>query len=451
MDGALNTITEFVQSTRYEDIPRAAIARARDVLVDTLGCALGAHDCHAAKSASSFSKGAEGPSDDGCVIGRGVKVSPDLAAFWNTSMIRYLDFNDSGPSGGHPSDMLGSHIALSARARASGRDMLAAIVIGHEVYNRISDRVLFDDRRLDAGYGVALGSVAAGCHLLGLDAAVTRHALAISASSSVPIRVSRSGQLSDLKGYATALSVRDAIFYIHLAMSGLTGPSEPFEGRHGIVELLEGEPGTFDIAGFDDWTILGARIKYWQAAYNTHPSIWAALELRGKVRAEDIASVALGVNNRAFHESGSEPEKWSPKTRETADHSIPFLFSRALLDGTIDQASYQPASLFDRSVEDLMGKVTIEVDPDMAAQRPRLVLGCRARVTTLDGKRHEVLVDGIPGHESTPLTKDEIGHKFKSLSSPVLGADVDGAFETAWETEAVEDFGDVLQALVRSG
>lgn len=442
MDATLASITEFVCATFGGHIPTSVMDRARDILTDTLACAVGGRDCPAAAVAAGLTPpSAQG---DGVVIGSDRPTPAELAAFWNSAMIRYLDYNDTGTPSGHPSDMIGAHVALSRVAAASGPDLLAALVIGHEVYNRITDRLLFDDRRLDNGYATALGVAAAGAHLLGLSPEQTRHALSFAATSALSTRAVRAGQLSHMKGFATALAAKEAVFYLQLARAGLTAPAEPFDGRHGIVELVTGQAGPLELAPFDDWTILRCKLKYWPAAYNTQPAIWAALELREQLTPDDLESVTLGVNKRAWHESGSEAAKWEPQTRETADHSIPYLFARAFVDGVIDEESYEPDRIRDARIRDLMKKVQVVVDPAMESQRPKLVLGCRAAAVDARGARHEAYVNGIPGDDTKWLTREQIAEKFLRLTTPYLGEQAEAAFESAWDTAATDDFQRIL-------
>ncbi len=442
MDATLDQLADFVCTTSDDRVPPHVMDRARDILVDSLGCAVAGRDCPAADVAAGL--GATTARDDGVVIGHADRAPVEIAAFWNSAMIRYLDFNDTGAPSGHPSDMIGAHVALSRLAAASGAEMLTAVVIGHEVYNRITDRLLFDDRRLDNGYGTALGIAAAGSHLLGLTADQTRQALSFAATGAVSTRAARSGHLSQMKGFATALAAKQAVFHLQLARAGLTAPSDPFEGRHGMVELVTGEPGPLELTPFGDWTIMSGKLKYWPAATNTQPSVWAALELRDRLAPADIASVTLGVSRRAWHESGSEAEKWDPQSRETADHSIPYLFARAFVDGVIEEASYAPAKLREPVVRDLMAKVRVVVEPELEAQRPKLVLGCRANVVDSEGVSHEAFIRGIPGDDAHPLSREQIFTKFLRLTSAVLGDRAVSAFDTAWNCAAAENFSRLL-------
>lgn len=443
MDPTLSAVAEFVERTSAGDIPVTVMDRARDILVDTLACAVGGRDCPAGTFASECCS-TSSVNGDGVVIGGDPPASAELAAFWNSAMIRYLEFNDSGATGGHPSDMIGAHVALSRVAGASGRDLLTALVIGHEVYNRISDRLLFDDERLDHGYATALGVAAAGARLLRLSAEQTRHALAFAATSALSMRAVRAGQLSHMKGFATALAAKQAVFYLQLARAGLTGPAEPFDGRHGVVELMTGRAGALELAPFDDWTILGCKLKYWPAAYNTQPAIWAALELRDRLMAGEVESVTLGVSTRAFRESGSEAAQWNPQNRAAARRSIPYLFSRAFVDGVVDEESFDLVKIRDPVIGDLMKRVAVVVDPVMEAERPKLVLGCRAKAIDTGGSPREVYIDGTPGVAATWLTRDQIADKFLRLTRYHLGARASEAFDAAWNTAAANDFQQVL-------
>ena len=135
MDQTLKTIVDFIMSTRKEPPPDAVLDRCREILVDTLGCAVGGRDCIGAQVAQAFPAGPDG--EVGMVIGSTRNAPIDIAAFWNTAMIRYLDYSDL-LGNGHPSDMIGGLVAMSRTAKASGADMLIAIAISYEIYYRLA-------------------------------------------------------------------------------------------------------------------------------------------------------------------------------------------------------------------------------------------------------------------------------------------------------------------------
>jgi 2-methylcitrate dehydratase len=252
VDATLKSIVDFIMHTREAPPPDAVLLRCREILVDTLGVAVGGRDGIGAQVARAFP--ATPTAEVGAVIGSAQGAPIDIAAFWNTAMIRALDFNDS-ISGGHPSDMIGALVALARVSGASGRAMLAAIAIGYEIYARINTATLVrPPLTLDQGYAIALGAVGGICHLLGLSREVTTHAISLIATNGVPLRASRAGELSNYKGVATAVASRHAVFCVHMARAGMTAPPAPFEGRHGIVELLNGKEGPLNMAPFGTWT-----------------------------------------------------------------------------------------------------------------------------------------------------------------------------------------------------
>jgi 2-methylcitrate dehydratase len=435
LDQTLKTIVDFIMSTRKEPPPDAILDRCREILVDTLGCAIGGGKCIGAQVALAFPARPDAPID--------------IAAFWNTAMIRYLDFSDL-LGNGHPSDMIGGLVAMSHTAKASGADILTAIAIAYEIYYRLAEIVLSQEPwTIDQGYCIAIGTTGGICHLLGLSREETTHAISFAAANGAPLRVSRAGELSHYKGVATAVSTRHAVFCVHMARSGMTAPSAPFDGRHGIVELMRGKAGPLNLPVFDTWNLLKTRLKYFPVAYNTQIGIWAALELRKQVDYTQLEKITLYTSLFLKHESGSEPAKWDPRTRETADHSLPYIFSRALQDGTININTFDLEKVLDSEIRTLMNKVTVEGEAAMGgAEFPDIV---QARLNAIDrnGKEYQVYVRDPLGHYLNPLTVEEIENKFKLLTEPVLGHDkAAAAFDLAWRTREAELFVSVLEALV---
>ncbi len=433
-------------TTRKEPPPDAVLDRCREILVDTLGCAVGGRNCIAAQVARAFP--ASPDREVGAVIGLAGGAPIDIAAFWNTAMIRYLDFNDD-LVGGHPSDMIGAFAAMTPAANASGADILTAIAIAYEIFSRLSETVLA--RRpwtLDQGYAVALGATGGICHLLGLSREETTHAISFAAANGVPLRVSRAGELSHYKGVATAVSSRHAVFCVHMARSGMTAPSAPFDGRHGIVELMHGKEGPLNLPGFDTWRVLKTRLKYFPVAYNTQIGIWAALELRKQVDHTRLEKMTLRTSLWLKHESGSEPAKWDPRTRETADHSLPYIFSRALQDGTVNINTFDLEKILEPEIRTLMNKVTVEGDAAIDAEWPGIIQA-RLDAVDRDRKTYQVHVRNPRGHDLNPLTAEDIENKFKHLTEPTLGRDgAAAAFDLAWRTKEAESFVSVLDAFV---
>lgn len=447
MDQALEQITDFAASVRPEDVPDDVIEHVTGIFVDTIACAMAARDCPGALAAAVISDLPRGAG--GTVIGSAAVATLDMAAFWNTSMIRYLDYNDTF-TGGHPSDILGALIAVAGSRHLPGRTLLSGIAISYEVFHRISLRhrsyrkdhgALVDYLSIDQGFAVAIGTAAGIAHMLGYDHGQTRTAVSLAATNGLPLRASRAGELSHYKGVATATSTRQAVFACQLAEHGLTGPSDPFEGRHGFIEIMEGQAGPMNLEPFGEWAVLRSGLKYFSATANCQIGIWAALELREGLDIQEVREVVLHTSRFLRHESGSESAKWAPTTRETADHSLPYVVAIALLEGSVTLAAYTKEMLSSPTVRELMQKITVVVDEKIEAEWPGTIQ-IRATVTLADGTTRAVHARDPKGTHRNPMNREDIKIKFRQLVSPVLGANTDSVFDLAW---AINDSGDCTQ------
>jgi 2-methylcitrate dehydratase len=453
MDHALQSITEFTTRTRPSDIPPDVLVQATAILTDTLACAVGGRDCMGAHVAGRYP--ARPTDGGGAVIGSAADCTADIAAFWNTSMIRYLDWNDTFTNG-HPSDMIGALVSVAAEH--SGEDVLTALVVAYEVFHRVQKRmrafsVDAGDRvgylSTDQGLPVAVGATAGICNLLRLDEATTRNAVSLATANGIPLRASRAGELSHYKGTATAVSSRHAVFCCHMAQHGLTAPDAPFEGRHGLMEVMTGAAGPAGLDAFDEWAILGAGLKYFPATANCQIGAWAAIELHGQVGdTAQVEEVLLRTSRFLRHESASEPAKWRPTTRETADHSLPFVFATCLRDGDIGVGSFESERLNAPDLLELMDKITVEVDEEIESAWPD-VIQIRAEVRTSDGSTFVARPRDPKGTHRNPMSRSDVQRKFVALVAPALGEPAARAsFETAWETGRARRFGDVLATLL---
>ncbi len=420
MDRLTQQLAGFAATLRYDDIPSPVLDRARQSLVDTLGCAFGGRNCEAARIALAIAEGATPVRGAGRVLGTAIRTTAEEAAFINTAMIRYLDFNDSWHAG-HPSDILGGLLAVAESSGADGKRLLAAMVAAYEVVFRLIPPTQMREKGWDQGFCVGLATVCGLGHLLDLDAERIGHALAICAVANVPMRATRAGNLSLWKGSATAFAVRNAVYATQLAAGGMTGPEKPFEGRHGLMEQITGK---FEIDAFPadggNWLLPWVRLKYWPVEYNAQAGVWAALELRKQVGPEQVARVDIATYWSAWHEIGSEPAKWDPQTRETADHSLPYIFVRAWLDGGIDVHSFDVEKFMDPAMRPLMAKIGVAEDAGISALFPHKIV-MRVTATTVDGRVIEIETGDPRGDSTNPMDDGEIDGKFRLLAEPVVG------------------------------
>ena len=421
MDALTLQISRFAESFAHADLQQPLINAAKQRLIDTLACALGARSCEPVRIALSLSEGAVPLRWKGRVISFPERTTAESAAFINSVMSRYLDYNDTGP-GSHPSDCIGGLIAIAEAVEADGKRLLAATIIAYEIIFRLAFGTKFRQKGWDQGFGTAVGTAAAAGHLLGLPQGRIAHAVAIAAVANVPLRASRAGQLSYWKAAATPFAVKNGIVAALLAAEGMTGPEQPFEGRFGLWEQITGpfqiEPFTTEGGNsmFQKWS----RLKYWPVEYNAQIGVWAARKIRARLPLEQIASITIDTYHQAWHEIASEEAKWNPQTRETADHSLPYIFARTLVDGAITVNSFDEAAYLDASLRPLMAKITVRADEKMSTQFPASV-PIRVEAVAKSGEHITVELTNPKGHDENPMDNADIDDKFRSLCEPVLG------------------------------
>lgn len=246
MDKTTRAIAQYAASHRFEDLSPASVHAAIRHHLDGIGCAAGAFVTEPARIARRIAGAVE--QRDGCsVYGLAARSTPEYAAFANASMVRHLDFNDTylagKGGGGHPNDMAPAILAAVELAGGSGRDLIAGLALGYEIYAAISNAIRLRARGIDQGIPVSLGTAAAAGRILGLDEAGIANAIAMAIVPATPVRVTRAGELSHWKGCATAHASMTALFAARLAKLGMTGPSEPFAGVDGFCNLA----GAFEI------------------------------------------------------------------------------------------------------------------------------------------------------------------------------------------------------------
>lgn len=425
----------YVHRLAYEDLPPTVLTRVRQRLLDSLACVLGAYGSPPVRALQAFAAAAGG--GGASVFGLDAGTTPDIAALVNGAMVRYLDYNDGymAREPGHPSDNIPACLAL---AQAEGRDAKAltvAIVAAYEIQMRLQDAAALNGRGWDHVNYVLIAMAAAAGRLLDLSERQTAQAINMAVNGHIALRQVRSGELSMWKGVSAANAARNGVFCALLARHGLEGPAPVFEGKMGFMAQVSG-PFQLDVPGFGsranpDFRILRSLTKTWPANGELHTAVWAALALRGKIGSiEEIDSIHVDSTEIGWRILASDPEKWRPRTRETADHSLPYTVARALVDGDISLATYTDEAIADPAVARLMDRVTVSADPALTALFPRH-LGNRVTLTLRCG---QVLVEEVisgPGSVETPMTDADFEAKFRRMAAPHLAPEAQDAV-VAW-------------------
>jgi 2-methylcitrate dehydratase len=408
-------LADYALGLRYEDLDPLTIERVKIHMIDSLGCGVGALNEPAVRICREVALPVGGPST---VIGTNRRTTPDLAAFANGAAIRYLDFNDTyvGKFAIHPSDNIAPCLAVAEAERASAQELITAIVVAYEVNCRLTDALDISARGWDPPiFGLPAVALATG-RLMKLTPEQLTHAVGLAINDHVPLGLTRAGDLSEWKGIAVAEAGRNAVFAVRLARAGLTGPAPIFEGKTGMFEQITGA-ANIDVGSFGGhdrpFRINQCTLKLYPAVIYTQTAIVAAIEVAREVGSlERIATIDIATSRRGYERTGSEPEKWDPKTRETADHSLAYITARAMFDGDINNKSFSEQKFRDPAVLAFMQKIKVAEDPALTARTGGAV-PTRVTATLSDGKRITREADHAPGFAARPMNRREVDRKFR--------------------------------------
>jgi len=208
-------------------------------------------------------------------------------------------------------------------------------------------------------------------------------------------------------------------------------------GRFELGELGEGPA----------WALTQSNLKYFLSEYHSQAPITVALALSREVKPHDIESVTIHTYWFAWSEIGSEPEKWHPTTRESADHSLPFIIAAVLIDGRFSDAIFSEARLADPAVHALADRIAVKEDPGFTARFPGEI-PCRIEIRTRAGALKTGSVNHPRGHVGNPMSDEEVAAKFKVLGSRLLGSgELDGVLECAWALDQAKSVRSLMQTL----
>ncbi len=420
-------LAAFVVRASFKDLSEAAVDQLKIRVLDALGCAIGAAEGEPIRLIQAQLD--EFGGTPLCTLIGGGKTAPDRAALYNGALVRYLDFNDSYLAPGetcHPSDNLGAVLAAAEYADRDGRDLLAALAVAYQVQCRLSDvapvRARGFDHTTQGSYAVAAGVSKA----LGLDATRTANAIAICGTAFNALRVTRTGPLSHWKGLAYPNTAAGCTHATFLAMRGITGPPLVFEGNKGFMEAIAGR---FEL----DWSqedlerVTRTIVKQYNAEIHSQATLEGVLDLRREhdIRPEDVERIEIETFDvaHAIIGGGEEGDKTIVRTKEEADHSLPYMVAVALLDGQVLPDQYRPERIHRSDVQALLRKVVVRPTDAFSRQFPAR-MPCRIRITLRDGRVLEREKQDYEGFHTRPMRWPTIVQKFERLSAPFADADL---------------------------
>ena len=429
-------LARFVHRTRLADMSEAAVLQLKIRVLDAIGCALGALEGEPIRRLRQYVDRMDGAPL--CTLIGGGRTSPDRAAFLNGALVRYLDFNDSSLARGetcHPSDNLGAVLAAAEYADRSGAEFLTALAVAYQVQCRLSEVAPVRHKGFDHTTQGAFAAAAGAARALGLDEARTAHAVAISGTALPALRVTRTGALSHWKGLAYPHTGSGALQAALLAAEGITGPLEVFEGNKGFMDSIAGR---FEL----DWrkenleAVTRTIVKKYNAEIHSQSVLEGVLELRALhgFRAPEVDSVELEVFDVAYHiiGGGEEGDKTRIRTKEEADHSLPYLVAVAVLDGQVMPAQYHPERILGEDVQDLLRRVRVRPSPAYSTRFPA-EMPCRITVRLKDGRLLETEKRDYEGFFTRPVSWEGIQGKFLRLIPEAASAELSQAIVAAVE------------------
>ena len=451
-------LADYACALRFEDLSREVVHEVKRRIIDSLGCALGAwkeEPCAIARKVASDFSAKQGST----IIGTNHKAPPDWAAFANGCCIRYFDYNDTylSKEPAHPSDNIAAALAVGESVGASGPELITAIALAYEVQCRFCDAASIRARGWDhVTYG-AFSTALASAKLMNLNEKNTRHAVNIAGVAGAAMRQARVGELSHWKGVAFANAARHGVFSALLARAGMTGPGPIFEGQMGFEKQLGVSLGNvsekfgvpFPKAEHGPASmILHTSIKFWPAEYHSQSAIEAALFLRRQIGAGvEVKSMTIESHDASVDIIGSEAEKWRPETRETADHSLPYITAVALIDGEVTEKQFQPERFKDPKIWKFLENVKVKRNAELSALYPGAVANI-VDVELVDGRRLTRRVDYPMGHAKNPLKDSQVEEKFDVLVEPMLGRDrARKIIQVAWKLDEAKNVDELMRSI----
>src|SRR6266550_6992737 len=428
---AKETITakmaRWAAALEYKQLSQDAVYQAKRFLLDSVGCALGGYQQHDVKIALQVIDeiAAIGLAT---VIGSGRRIDPVSASLANSLMIRCMDYNDiywkQDPS--HPSDIFPAAIACCERARSDGRELIVGLVLGHEFEMRFCEAAFPGIRERGwhhATLTAFVSPIVAG-RALHLSWEQIQHAIGISASRQCTLGAVTAGKLTMMKNTVDPMATQSGVLAALMAEKGYTGPEHVIDGKEGLTHCFgpEWKLSLLTDGLGDSWRITQCGMKAFPTEALTHTPISAVLDLikTNDLKPDQVEKVQIRSLARAA-DILSDPSKYDPRTKETADHSLPYVIAAAIVDRQVTPAQFEMKKIMDPAIRAQLKKVEVVADPEIEKVFPALQRVI-VNITTKDGRSFTRQLDYPKGDPRNPLTDAEVEEKFAALAEGVLSA-----------------------------
>lgn len=412
-------LAEYVVNATFGELRPKTIEQLKIRILDSLGCAFGAITGEPVLALRRHVDRFGG--QPLCTLIGGGKTAPDRAALYNGALVRYLDFNDSYLGKGetcHPSDNLGAVLAACEDIGADGEQLLISLAVAYHVHCRLSDEAPVRAKGFDHTTQGSYAAAAGVSRALGLDQAQTANAVAIAGTAFNALRVTRTGPLSHWKGLAYPNTAFGATHAAYLARQGITGPIDVFEGNKGFIETIA---GPFEIPweqeAYD--RVNRTIIKKYNAEIHSQSTLEGVLEMMVEygIEPEAVESVDIEIFDVAYNiiGGGEEGAKVDIRTKEEADHSLPYMVAAAILDGAVGPEQYTPQRIRNEDIQSLLRQVDIRPKEEFSRRFPE-EMPTAITLHTKDGESYTKSKRDYHGFFTRPMTWDDAVGKFNTLS-----------------------------------
>ena len=449
-------MAQFALSLSYDQIPEPAVKEAKRFLLDSVGCALAALDHEDMQQAYQFVQGLGGD-EQASIIGHGTRTNMGNAALMNALLIRAMDYNDiywkQDPS--HPSDIIPAALSPAEYKGLNGRELLVGIMICYELEMRLCLAAFPGVREVGWHHASLTQFVSplVAARMLGLSEDQAVAACGISGSSHFTLGGVVAGHLTNMKNTADPMSTEAGVRAAMLASTGYSGPVELFEGKEGVFEVIsnvEFKPDIMLDGLGSEFLITECGYKAFPTEALTHQPITAVLELMSdnNIDPHKVTEVLIKTTTRGA-DILSDPSKYEPRTKETADHSLPYCIAVAVTKGNVLPSDFTDEAIVDPFVWETLPKIKVVADPEIDAMFPG-VKRAIVTITTEDGQSYTVQEDYAKGRAERPLSDRELVDKFRANAGHVMsdGA-MDKVVDATLSLEDVTTVRDYMRLLVR--
>jgi len=420
-------MSQWAAGLRYEDLSKDAVYQAKRFLLDSVGCALGGYQQHDVKIALEVldEVAGRGPAT---VIGTGKRIDAVSAALANALMIRCMDYNDiywkQDPS--HPSDIFPAALAGCERAKSNGKELIVGLVLGHEFEMRLCEAAFPGIRERGwhhATLTAFVSPIVAG-RALHLNWEQIQHAIGISASRHATLGAVTAGKLTMMKNTVDPMATQSGMLAALLAEKGYSGPEHVIDGKEGLTHCFgpEWKLNLLTDGLGEGWRITQCGMKFFPTEALTHTPISAVLDLvkDNDLHPEQVTKIQIRSLARAA-DILSDPSKYDPHTKETADHSLPYVIAAALVERQVTPVQFTMEKIMDPTIRAQLKKVEVVADPEIEKVFPALQRVV-VNISTADGAMYSKKLDYPKGDPRNPLSDQEIEEKFSALAEGVLSA-----------------------------